>query len=326
MDKIMKIGILGTGGITHSIMRTVGQLDTMEIYAVASRTEERAKTFAEENGIPVHYGTYLGLVQDPNVDLVYVATPHSEHFNNVSLALENGKHVLCEKAFTLNAAQAQTLIDMARERKLYLAEAVWARYQPAVKAIRDFVYSGIIGEVTNLDVKFVNYVWDRPRIHEAALGGGALLDLGVYCINFCRAYFGTDVERTVTSARLEGGVDVQGTVQFWYRDGKLANATFAANAGGGRTAEFFGTKGRIVVDQLHHPRSAVAYSFKNEVLGVCDIPAELTGYEYELWEAEQAIREGRTESVSVPLAETLAVMQVMDGLRKEWGLVFPQER
>lgn len=321
----MKIGIFGTGKMAARTAETVRQVDGLELYAVASRTEERAETFTAQYGIPVRYGSYAALVKDPAVDLVYVATPHQEHYSNVMLALDNGKPVLCEKAFMLNAAEAERVIAAAREKKLYLAEALWTRYQPSLPLIRDFVFSGIIGDINVLNTEFINCVWDRRRIRDAAMGGGALMDLGVYCINFCRFFFGTDIVRTASSANVIGGVDAQESIQFFFRDGKMANATVSVTAGYGSRCAFFGTKGYIIVDDVHHPRSAVAYRRGGEILGSCALPGDVTGYEFQFLETERCLREGRTESYSVPLDETLAVMRTMDSLRKEWGVVFPGE-
>lgn len=322
----MNVGIMGTGNIAGRAVETLRHLDGIDAYAVASRTPKRAKQYAEEQGIAVYYGSYEELVSDPAVDLVYVATPHSEHYENVTLALDHGRHVLCEKAFTLNAAEAGHLAEKARRKGLFLAEAMWIRYLPITAAVHDFVFSGIIGDVRIISMEFFNFVCDRPRIIDPALGGGALLDLGIYCLNHARIHFGADIERTESSVRLYNGVDLQESIQLYYRDGRTVNISVATNAGGGRQCAFFGTKGYVVLDHLQQPRTAAAYDFKRNLLGSCTLPPVITGYEFEFREAAECIRLGRTESVSMPLSETVAVLRMADELRRQWGVVYPCEK
>ncbi len=176
----MKIGILGAGSIAHSMAKTVSRMEGTELYAVASRSIGKAEDFARQYQIPKAYGSYQEMAEDPAVDLVYVATPHSHHYAHVRLCLEHGRNVLCEKAFMVNSSQAREVVRLAREKRLLLAEAIWTRYMPSRALIREAVDSGIIGEVTSLTANLGYVVKHKERLIRSDLGGGALLDLGVY--------------------------------------------------------------------------------------------------------------------------------------------------
>ena len=183
MGKI-KIAILGAGSIARQMAYTISNMDNVDAYAVAARDFERAEKFAKEYGFEKAYGSYEAMLKDENVDLVYIATPHSHHYEHSMLCLNHGKHVLCEKAFTANAKQAEEVLKLAESKKLLITEAIWTRYMPMAKTLNEVIQSGIIGEVTSLTANLGYVIKDIPRLIEPKLSGGALLDVGIYTINF----------------------------------------------------------------------------------------------------------------------------------------------
>ena len=322
----MKIGVLGTGWIVHPITKTLKGMSNMECYAIASRTKERAEQAAKEFGYQVGYGSYEELVADPAVELVYIATPHSRHYEDMKLCIAAGKPVLCEKAFTLNAAQAEEIKSLAAEAGVYVAEAIWTRYQPSRQIINDTIASGIIGKVTTLTANLSYTMHQKERIYNPELAGGALLDIGVYGINFAMMHFGEDIVRMESSVQMmETGVDGMETITLFYRDGRMAVLTHSAYGRSDRNGIFYGENGYIIVENINNPQSVSVYDAGDNLIKFIPVPEQITGYEYQFAEAAECIAEGRTESKSMILDESIRVMQVMDALRKQWGMVYPQE-
>ena len=323
----MKIGILGAGGISHSVVPAMIALPESECYDVASRSLEISAAFAEQYGFQKAYDSYEEMVKDPEVELVYVATPHSHHFEHMMLCLEHGKAVLCEKAFTMNAAQARKVMEYSREHGIFAAEAIWPRYMPSRKMIADVIASGVIGKVNTLTANLSYVIHQVPRIMEPALAGGALLDIGVYGINFALMHFGTDIERVESSVKMTStGVDGMETITIFYRDGRMAVLTHSIYARSDRKGIIHGDKGYIVVENINNPQSVSVYDLEDRQLAHYDAPKQINGYEYQFAECVQAMEAGRTESWSMPLEDSVYVMEFMDALRKNWGLVYPQER
>ena len=322
----MKIGVLGTGWIVNPITKTLQGMETMECYAIASRTKERAEQAAKEFGYQVSYGSYEELVADPSVELVYIATPHSRHYEDMKLCIAAGKPVLCEKAFTLNAAQAEEIKRLAAEAGVYVAEAIWTRYQPSRKIIDDTIASGIIGEVTTLTANLSYTMYQKERIYNPELAGGALLDIGVYGINFAMMHFGEDIVRMESSVQMmDTGVDGMETITLFYRDGRMAVLTHSAYGRSDRKGIFYGENGYMIVENINNPQSVAVYDAGDNLLKFISVPEQITGYEYQFAEAAECIAKGRIESESMLLDESIRVMQVMDALRKQWGMVYPQE-
>ena len=323
----MKIGVLGTGWIVHPITKTLKGMNNMECYAIASRTKERAEQAAKEFGYQVGYGSYEELVADPAVELVYIATPHSRHYEDMKLCIAAGKPVLCEKAFTLNAVQAEEIKQLAEAADVYVAEAIWTRYQPSRKIINDTIASGIIGKVTTLTANLSYNMYETERIYNPALAGGALLDIGVYGINFAMMHFGEDIVRMESSVQMmETGVDGMETITMFYGDGRMAVLTHSAYGRSDRKGIFYGENGYIIVENINNPQSVSVYDEGDNLLQFIPVPEQIKGYEYQFAEAADCIAEGKTESVSMTLDESIRVMKVMDALRKQWGMVYPQEK
>ena len=323
----MKIGILGTGNIVNSITATLKKMSNMECYAIASRTQERAEQAAREFGFEVAYGTYEELVADPAVELVYIATPHSRHYEDMKLCIAHKKPVLCEKAFTMNSTQAKEIKALAKEAGVYVAEAIWTRYMPSRKLINETLVSGIIGKVCTLTANLSYTISGNYRIVAPELAGGALLDVGVYGINFALMHFGEEIERVESSVQMtETGVDGMESITLHYKDGRMAVLTHGIYGRSDRKGIFYGNEGYMVVENINNPQSISVYDQGDNLIKFIAVPEQITGYEYQFAEAANCIAEGKIESSSMPLDDSITVMEVMDGLRKQWGLVYPQER
>lgn len=323
----MKIGVIGAGAIANKVISGVSALEAVQCYAVASRDLDRAKAFAEAYGFQKAYGSYEELVCDPEVELVYIATPHSHHYEHMMLCLNHGKSVLCEKAFTMNAGQARSVKQLAEQKGLYAAEAIWTRYMPSRRMIQETIDSGIIGKPNTLTANLSYPITHKQRVMDPALAGGALLDIGIYGLNFAAMYFGTDIERIESSVQLtDTGVDGMETITIFYRDGRMAVLTHSIYCRSDRKGIIHGDKGYIVVENINNPQSVAVYDTEDKLLSFREVPPQINGYEYEFLEADEALRSGKSQSTSMPLSETVYMMELMDSLRKRWGVVFPQER
>lgn len=323
----MKIGILGAGRIAGTVAATLMQMQEMACIAVASRDLEKAKTFAERFGFRKAYGSYEEMLADPEVELVYIATPHSHHFEHIMLCLRHGKHVLCEKAFTMNADQASRAAEEAERRGLYLAEAIWTRYMPSRRIIDNVLASGAIGTPNTLTANLSYVIHDKERICRPELAGGALLDIGVYGLNFALMHFGTDIASIGSAVQMtDEGVDAMESITIFYNDGRMAVLTHSIYARSDRKGIIHGDKGYMVVENINNPQSVSVYDLNDNLVEHYDVPTQISGYEYQFLEAERCIRAGKTQAESMPLAETVYVMDVMDDLRAQWGMVYPQEQ
>lgn len=322
----MKLAILGPGGIARSMAAAAAGLDEVELYAVGSRTYEKAKAFADKWGFEKAYGSYEEMLQDPQVELVYVATPHSHHYQYAKMCLEYGKHVLVEKAFTVNAAQAEELMGMARKKGLLLAEAIWTRYMPSRKMIDDLVASGVIGTVTSLTANLGYVLPHVERMQEPALAGGALLDLGVYPINFALMVFHEEVEKVTSTAVMSPkGIDWMNSITLTFADGKMAVLHSNMLAQTDRQGVINGDKGYIEIQNINNCEEIRVFDLDRKMTARYDVPEQINGYEYELLSCVKAIREGKTECPEMPHSEILRVMRLMDRIRKDWGMTFPCE-
>lgn len=324
----MNIGIIGAGWIAAKMAETLSGQNEVKKYAIAARELERASAFAREWGFEKAYGSYEELVNDPKVDLVYVATPHSHHLAHASLALNAGKAVLCEKAFTANAREAETLIKLAREKHLLLAEAIWTRYMPLSKKIKEVMDSGIIGTPQMLTATLSYSMGWKDRIMKAELCGGTLLDLGVYCINFARMYFGTDIAR-MTCTGVKGGadgMDMHDCISLVYSNGRLANLQTSALCLDSRNGMICGDKGFIMVDNVNCPSLVQVFNNDYKVIAEYRCPeTQITGYEYQVYACKDAMEKGLIECPDMPHEETLAIMRMMDEIRHEIGVVYPYD-
>ena len=322
----MNIAILGAGNIATSMATTLQPLKNVTCYAVASRDKKRAQVFADKFGFQKAYGSYSDMLNDEGVELVYIATPHSHHYEHIKMCLNHGKHVLCEKAFTANAAQAEEVISLAREKGLLLTEAIWTRYMPMRTTIDQILRSGIIGNPTSVSANLGYPLEHIDRMVKPELAGGALLDLGVYPLNFASMVFGDDIVGVSAECiKYPSGVDAQETIMLKYADGKMATlyATFLAQTD--RRGLINGTNGYIEVENINNPESVKVYNLERRVVAEYIAPTQITGYEYEVLSAIDAINEGRIECPEMPHSETLLMMRLMDSIRAAWGIKFPFE-
>lgn len=323
----MKVGFIGTGKIAVTLAKTFAQVEGVELYAVASRTLEKAEAFAKEHGFEKAYGSYAELAADTEVELVYIATPHSNHYDDMKLCIENKKPVLCEKAFTMNAKQAKEIAELAKKNGVFVTEAIWTRYMPSRRIINEVLESGVIGKVSTLTANLCYDIDGNARIVTPELAGGALLDVGVYGLNFAFMHFGTEIERMESCVQMtETGVDGQETITLFYKDGRMAVLTHGIYARSDRKGIFYGEQGYVVVENINNPQSISVFDTEDKLIKRIDMPEQISGYEYQIIESMEAIAKGNTESDSMPLADSIYVMEMMDALREQWNLVYPQEK
>ena len=324
---MFKVGIIGAGWIAEKMAEALAPLEDYCVYAIASRSIGKATEFAGRWNIPKAYGSYEDMVKDNDVDLVYIATPHSHHFPHAMLALNAGKQVLVEKAFTANAAEAEELIETARSKGLFITEAIWTRYMPLSHKVKEIMESGIIGKPRVITATLCYMMEFKERILRPDLCGGALLDLGVYALNFARMYFGTDIVRTVSNCHMgPTGIDLQECISLSYADGKMANLQAGTLCLNDRQGIINGTEGYIRVDNINCPEVVEVYRNYELVERYVKPEDMVNGYEYQVIEARRCIEAGLPESPMMPHQETLDIMKQMDGLRKEWGVVYPMDR
>ena len=323
---MFKVGIIGAGWIADKMAEALAPLNDYCVYAIASRSLDKAQAFAQSWNIPKAYGSYEELVNDKDVDLVYIATPHSHHFPHTMLALEHGKPVLVEKAFTANAREAETLLETAHSKGIFITEAIWTRYMPLSHKVKEIMESGIIGEPRLLTATLCYMMEFKERILRPDLCGGALLDLGVYALNFARMYFGTDIVKTVSNCQLgTTGMDMQECISLSFADGKMANLQAGTLCLNDRQGIINGTEGYIRVDNINCPHVVEVYRNYELVARYTKPEDMVNGYEYQVYECRRCIEEGLLESPMMPHEETLSIMKQMDDLRKEWGVVYPMD-
>lgn len=326
------IAILGPGKIARSMAKTLrgmrAQGEAVRLYAAASRDLARAQAFCAQEGFEVAYGSYEEMLRDPNVDLVYIATPHSHHAEHMKLCIAHGKAVLCEKAFTANAAQAREVLALAKEKGVLVTEAIWTRYMPSAAILRELIASGTLGDVKMCSASLF-YPIDRvERLIRPELAGGALLDVGVYPLNFACMLFGSDPVRVESSVLLsDTGVDYQESFTLHYEGGRMA--VLSAGMGGrcDRRCLVSGSKGYAVADNVNNIRKIEVFTAEDNFTAPHEIPVppQITGYEYQVRACLRALERGELECPEMPHAETIRMMELMDGLRAQWGVKYPFE-
>lgn len=321
----MKIGILGAGGIAATLAETMIKMPEVECYGVASRSLEKAETFTKEHGFAYAFGSYEEMLADKEIELVYIATPHSHHYQHMKMCLEAGKHVLCEKSFTVSARQTEEIFRLAEQKKLLVTEAIWTRYMPSRKLIDDLLAEKVVGEVKKLTANLSYPISNKERIVKPELAGGALLDVGIYPLNFAYMHFGDDVSSIQSAAQLtDAGVDGENGMLLLYRDGRMAVLNSGIHGKSDRQGVFYGTEGCMIVENINNPESIRIYDANSKLLREIRVPDQISGYEYEITETIACIREGKRECPSMPHAETLKMMRVMDALRIKWGVRYPE--
>ncbi|MCC8137841.1 MAG: Gfo/Idh/MocA family oxidoreductase [Clostridiales bacterium] len=398
----MNLAILGAGRIATTMAETVARMDEVNLYAIAARDGERAKAFAEKYGAETSYGSYEEMLCDDQVELVYIATPHSLHCEHAKLCINHGKPVLCEKAFTQNAAEAREVLELAHEKKVFITEAMWTRYTPQSVKIRELLFGedaftgsapsqgsadippegrgchparadcpghletlrvgqgcwepavpgqsvlnfaasagaatmgscgedknvvagenrpggGRIGKIVGLTANLGYSLLDKERMVRPDLAGGALLDLGVYTLNFATWVLGDDIQSLSTSMVLhETGVDKSEFVNLVYPNGTIAGLFNTMEAVSDRRGIIFGTEGRIEVENTNNFEEIRIYNNEYELVETIPQPKQITGYEYEVLACKRAIEAGKLECEEMPHAHTIRVMEMLDEIRGRW--------
>jgi predicted dehydrogenase len=326
-DKI-RWGILGCGAIAHSFVKALTALPEARLAAVASRTPGKAEAFAKQYGAGAWFTEYTPLAESPDVDIIYVATTHNLHHDNVRLCLDRGKHVLCEKPFTVNERQALELFALAKRKKRFLMEAVWTRFLPGIQDIKAKLAAGVIGDIERLDANFwIQAPYDPAhRLYNKTLAGGALLDLGIYPLTFADIVFAGERPAEVTTrARLgRTGVDEASYYYLRYASGARAQLSSSCRAAAPIDAVIVGTKGCMHVPRFFFLQDYSIHLADNSQLPL-KFPFRINGYEYEAVEAMRCLREELTESPLLTGEKTCAMLHMMDAMRKEWGLAYPGE-
>lgn len=322
----LNVGIIGCGGIAAVMAKTVRKTRGFRPYAVASRSQEKAVGFAKLNGFKKAYGSYEDLVKDPKVDLVYVATPHSEHFANAKLCIENGKPCLVEKSFTANAKQAEELFRLANEKHVFITEAIWTRYMPFLSTMKEVLASGVIGEPVLLQANLGYAIKQNKRMTDPNLAGGSLLDVGVYTLNFADMMFGDDILRTESTCTYTSKhLDEQDSITLVYRDGRMAVLNASMLGITDRRGIVSGTKGYLEIENINNFEKLNVYDAAYKKIASYKRPRQITGYEYELQACARALENGWLECPEMKHAETLKILRWMDSIRESFGIVYPFE-
>lgn len=322
----VKIGIMAAGKIAGTMAETLRSMKWVTSYGVASRSLEKARQFAGKYGVKKAYGSYEELVQDPEVELIYVASPHSHHYEHIKLCLEHGKHVLCEKAFTVNERQAREVIAMAQEKHLLLAEAMWVRYMPMARTLKEVLESGAIGQVSTVTGNLYYCIDGVERIQRPELAGGALLDVGVYTLTFASIVMGNEIDRIMAcGVKTDTGVDAQDSVTILYKDGRMAQLCSGIMSLSSRNGMIYGSRGYIAVENINNFQSIQVYDMDRRLVSEYTCPPQISGYEYEVTACVEAIRNGWIQCPQMPHDEILAIMGQMDEIRRQLGVVYPCE-
>lgn len=328
MSEKIKWGILSTGHISDKFTSALKMLPEAEISAVASRNEETAKNFADKHGILKSYGSYSDLANDDEIDVVYIGTPHTFHLENSVMCMRAGKSVLCEKALTINARETEEMISVAKEENVFLMEAMTTRHIPLVKKIQNWIKSGIIGEVRMVNASRCLRREFKPSARQLnpKLGGGSLLDLGIYVISFASMIFQKPPESVFGYGHIgEFGSDEQGAAILKYDKGEIANLSFALRTDAGNEAYVYGTKGYIKIDEIFAVPTKASLFIDKKEYEVIEEPIIGSGLIYEAKEVMRCIKEGLNESPYMPLKESLQIMQIMDKIRSHWELTYSND-
>lgn len=322
----MNWGIVSTGMIARNFAETARRMgDEVTLYAVASRSMESACAFADQYDIPVRYASALELAEDPNVDVVYIGTPHSAHAEGMRLMIEHGKHVLCEKSFTTDAAQAREIFALAKEKGVFVMEAFWTKCCPVYREVERVLASGALGEIRAVTAQYGYNTARMARKFAPEIAGGTLLDIGVYAVGFACMMLGYAPD-SVQSHLVMNEVGTDATDAILLRSGNaVASLVCAIGANMPTMGAVYGSKGRIEIPEFKNPQR-VTVCIDGEAPYDIERPFEVNGFEYEIRETMACIAAGRTHSEIITPEQTIAVMEIMDQVRAQNNLVFPFER
>lgn len=323
----MRWGIASTGEIARSMARAFLLAEHSNLLAVSSRAQKRADEFAREHHVPRAYGSLEAMLDDAEVDIVYVAGPHSTHFDYAEKALGAGKHVLCEKAFTINAPQAEKLIDMARKRKLFLMEAMWMRFFPVMEAIRSMMRGGEFGSIRYVAAEFCLHMPYNPkhRLFNPELGGGALLDLGVYPLSFAQMVLGRFDEVQGACVKDSNGVDVFSSMSLRSVSGGIASLSTGFTIRTPCGAHIYGDDAEAFIPENFFNPHRLIIRREGKDDREMEFPIEGDGHIYEIRHIEECIASDKTESPLMTLDDSLEIMRTTDKLRRLWNFLYPEE-
>jgi predicted dehydrogenase len=324
MTEKLRWGMMGPGGITLTILHDFG-LVGITFDAVGSRSADRANAYAKTHAIPKAYGSYEELVADEDLDIIYIATTHNAHFENAKLALSAGKHVLLEKPFTLDASQAKQLVALAREKDVFLMEAMWTRFLPNHVALFEKIQEGLIGKPLYAIADHNQFLPKEkaPRLHDSALGGGSLIDVGIYPISFAHRIFGVPQKIKASASLMSGNIDESVAAIFEYSEGRMAMIHSSLRVYGPIKAVVMGDAGRVELDMPFFEHSSfTVYNMDDEVLYRYEGNIEGRGMQYQALEVERCIRAGLRQSPIMSLDETVEIMEVMDQIRQQTGIEY----
>lgn len=320
-------GILSTGYIAHQMATTLSKLPDAKLVAVGSRNAHSATSFADQFNIPHRHDNYQALVQNTEVDIVYIGSPHSFHYDHMLLCLAHNKHILCEKPFTLNASQAKQVFELAKQKQCFVMEAMWMVFFPAFLQVQDWLAKGLIGDIQQLQADFCIDVPFDPghRLYNPQLGGGALLDLGIYPLTL--ALFLLGKPDTIQTSAIIGktGVDESNEIHLGFTGGATARLISSSRQDKARQARITGSRGSIVIGVDFFQPTEVILHIDGAAPERLTFPVQINGYEFEVNEVHRCLAEDKLESERMSWARSLEMMQLMDSIRADWGLRYPQE-
>lgn len=324
MGKKYKWGILAPGKMAAKFTNGLKLLENAGLYGVGSRDEERARQFAEKFGYVKFYGTYEELAADPEVDIIYIASPHSHHFEHTMLCLEKGKSVLCEKAFSLNSREAETMITQAKDKKVFLMEALWPPFQPMYRKTKEILDSGSVGRLIHLNARFSFQAPFSPfdRKFNPDLGGGSLLDIGIYPVIDALWFMGVPDEIAAVASFCETGVEDSISIIFRYNDGRMANIYSSFRTAGGIGCDLLCENGNLFFSRARDMSQRLNVALNGKEPVEYSLLPEGMGYHYEALEVMNCLDQGLIESKVVPHSFTLDLMRTLDRIRKAAGIEF----
>lgn len=323
----MKIGIIGAGQIAQVMARTVSQMPDLTLYAVCSAHVQSAQKLAAEFGFHKVYESSQQLLTDPQVELVYVATPHSTHYELMKQCIAYRKPVLCEKPFATNYQQAAEIMELARQNGVFVCEAFWSRFLPIHAQVAQELAGGAIGEVRMVMANIGGVGDHQPRIRERRFAGGALLDVGIYAITFASMWLGPDVKQVRGQCtKLDTGVDSQAGIWMEWADNRVAVLSCTTHAAVQKSGMVCGSEGYVCFDHINNPKTVSFFDQDRQLVRTLQAPPQITGYEYEMAAVVTAVQQGKLECEQIPHAETLRILSIADQLRKQWGVVYDWEK
>ena len=323
--KVINWGILGPGRIAHKFATALKGINDAKIYAVASRSNERSQSFAKKFGIEKTYVSYDEMADDPKVDVIYIATPHSFHYEQTLMCLKKGKHVLCEKPFTINSGQLGILIEQARKNNLFLMEAIWTRFLPTIENTIDIIKSGKIGKIKVIEADFgFKAEYDpQSRVFNPDLGGGSLLDIGIYPVFLSLLLLGFPDDISAVAVKTDKGIDESMAISLGYKNGAIASlhSTFAAQTA--TKATIYCENGRIIINPKFNAPSSLQIIYNGQDPEEQKFSYQLNGYEGEAIEVMRCLNKGLTESPMLSWNFSIQLMELLDNLREKSGVIYP---